>query len=312
MKLYAFFAFAIAFVTLTSSSCSNEMSGPKGDGNMESSTKMITKTEAYTLYPAHKPTHTLVLYPGAGTDAAYTKNEFDIVQLANSEGISVLMMNVSQHLWLEEADSKELSESLIEALETNQLTSTHVVMGGMSIGGNMALTLSEHLIAEANPIQPKGVFVIDSPVDLYALYESALFDINNQDLDEERLAEPRFIIDMFESEFGEGSVIANIQRVSPFVYESGFTSVPHLRNCAVRFYIEPDADWWMENRQTIYENTNACVIQKVVKNLEEQGWRNVELIETVNKGYRSNGERHPHSWSIADMEEMVEWIVGME
>ncbi len=262
----------------------------------------------YTLYKAKESKATLILYPGGGTDASYTKQEFDIVNLANANNVSVLMMNFNSHLWVDDTTTRNLSEKLEEILTKHHIESGNTFIGGMSLGGNMALTLSNYLYQNNKAIAPKGVFVIDSPIDLYALYQSALTDVSNPDFDEERLAEPKWIINYFEEAFTKDSLLANIQTVSPFVYKNDYTSVPHLKDCPLRFYTEPDADWWKENRQTAFENTNAYVIQEVVKDLKSENWQKIELIQTENKGYRSNGERHPHSWSIADMHELVKWM----
>ena len=35
----------------------------------------------------------------------------------------------------------------------------------------------------------------------------------------------------------------------------------------------------------------------------------VDLIETENRGYQANGERHPHSWAIVDEKELIRWIL---
>lgn len=43
--------------------------------------------------------------------------------------------------------------------------------------------------------------------------------------------------------------------------------------------------------------------------LKENEFRYVEYIPTENKGYRSNGERHPHSWSIVDGTDLVNWML---
>ena len=82
-----------------------------------------------------------------------------------------------------------------------------------------------------------------------------------------------------------------------------------LKNSKVRFYTEPDSLWWKENRLTDFEGTNAYAIEQIAKDLKAKNWEQFELIETKNKGYRSNGERHPHSWSIVDMYELIEWIL---
>ncbi|MEM9857467.1 MAG: hypothetical protein AAF843_08930 [Bacteroidota bacterium] len=270
--------------------------------------EVIKKAEAYTLYQAKNTKATLILYPGGGTDAAYTKQEFDIVNLACASDISVLMMNFNRSIWIEEATAKEQSEQLKSILEKNNIASKITFIGGMSIGGNVALAVSNYLIKSEAAIAPKGVFMVDSPIDLYALYESAVADVANPDFDEERLAEPKFIIRYFDERFGKDSLLRNIQEVSPFTHKKDYTSVPYLKNCRLRFYTEPDSTWWQENRQTPYERTNAYVIQEVVKDLKAENWQQLELIETKNKGYRTNGERHPHSWSIVDRQELVEWM----
>lgn len=269
----------------------------------------MVETASYTLYKAKNSKATLILYPGGGTDASYTKQEFDIVNLANANQVSVAMMNFNRHIWIDKATTTTLAQELEQLLNTHQLDVDNIFIGGMSIGGNVALSLSDYLLESKSTVQPKGVFVVDSPIDLSALYQSALKDVSNPDLDAERLEEPRFIVNYFEEEFTKENVLVNVEKVSPFIHEKKYIGVANLENCRLRFYTEPDADWWMKNRRTVYENTNAYVIQEVVKDLQTKGWSHVELIETENKGYRSNGERHPHSWSIVDMGELVDWMM---
>jgi hypothetical protein len=44
--------------------------------------------------------------------------------------------------------------------------------------------------------------------------------------------------------------------------------------------------------------------------LKKDGFKHVELITTENKGYRANGQRHPHSWSIVDGKDLIKWMLG--
>lgn len=269
----------------------------------------IITTEEYVLYKAKNTQATLVLYPGGGTNAAYTKEEFDIINLASAHNISVMMMNFNRHIWIDEAKTTELAQALEKAVTTNALEAKKLFIGGMSIGGNVSLTLANYLHKKNAAIAPQGVFIIDSPIDLYALYENALKDTANPDFDEQRLAEPKWIVNTFEEAFTKDALLEKIQAVSPFVHKNDYIGVPQLNNTKLRLYTEPDADWWMANRQTDYENTNAYAIQQIAKILEEKEWEKIELIETENKGYRSNGERHPHSWSIVDQHELIQWIL---
>jgi hypothetical protein len=37
--------------------------------------------------------------------------------------------------------------------------------------------------------------------------------------------------------------------------------------------------------------------------------KKIELIKTENKGYRNDGNRHPHSWSIVEVDDLLRWIL---
>ena len=264
--------------------------------------------EDYELYKAEDSKRTLVLFPGGATTAKETKEEFDIITTALANQVSVLFMNFNRHLWMDETTTKQLADDLEKAFDENQLNRGGAYFGGMSIGGNVALTLSNYLHRNAFDIAPKGTFIVDSPIDLYALYQNSIKDLANPNFDEERLAEPKWIANYFEEEFSKDSLLENIQKVSPFTMEGNHTSLPYLEMCKLRFYTEPDSLWWKENRQTDFDGTNAFAIQQIVKDLKANNWNQLELIETSNKGYRANGDRHPHSWSIVDPRKLMEWI----
>ncbi len=265
----------------------------------------------YELHQVKKAEATLILYPGGGSTAKETKEEFDILTAARANNISVLLMNFNRHLWIDEAKTKELSQELEEIYSKYKLKKNDVFIGGMSIGGNVALTLSNYLHQEKTSIAPKGVFIVDSPLDLYALYESSIIDTKNPEFDEERLAEPKGIINYLEANFGqEEKLLKNIQEASPFTLKTRYINIPQLKGCKLRFYTEPDKQWWKENRQTDFEYTNAYTLRKISEILNEKQWMKFEIIETENKGYRANGERHPHSWSIVDVNDLMMWIGG--
>lgn len=57
-----------------------------------------------------------------------------------------------------------------------------------------------------------------------------------------------------------------------------------------------------------HEQMNAFYIKKLSETLIEKGYEHVEYIPTTNKGYRANGERHPHSWVIVDKKDLIKWM----
>lgn len=275
----------------------------------ESAYDTITFTPDFELYKAKDQVATLVIFPGGAHTAMDSRREFKILETARRNNISVLLMNFNRHLWIEEDKIKSLATQLENTIKAYDLSQDKLFIGGMSIGGNITLSLSNYLHNENSDVKPQGIFVVDSPIDLNGLYESSVYDTNNPELTEERLQEPKGIIEYLQYNFGnDEDFIENIQKVSPFTLKTKHINVAALKDCKMRFYTEPDKLWWKENRQTEYQYTNAYTIQEVGKMLSLNGWQNFDLFETKNKGYRSNGEKNPHSWSIVDIDDLIQWI----
>lgn len=268
-------------------------------------------TADYQLVKSSKSKALLILFPGGGATSKEIKEEFNILNIASDKNISVLLMNFNRHLWIDDKDSEQLSKEIVETIEKYNLKKEKIYIGGMSIGGNVALSLSNYLYQSGSSIKPEGVFIIDSPIDLYALYESEQRDLKRKDFSEERLAEPKFIIGLIEDEFGvKDTLLVNIEKVAPVTRKTNnISNIQALKNSKLRFYTEPDTLWWEEVRQTDFNHTNAYTIQKTSEVLKNENWNNFQLIQTKDKGYRSNGERHPHSWSIVDTKDLTDWIL---
>lgn len=299
MKKILFFGLIVLF------SCKNEKK-----------TKVVSNglnlaTEDYELNKVKDSKALLIVFPGGGSSAKETKRDFKILEKAAENNISVLLMNYSGKLWLNQQDEAELSKKIHHIVKKHILNSSNIFIGGMSIGGTVAITIADYLKENSSTLKPKGVFVVDSPIDLLALYKSSKKDLLRKDFSEERLGEPRWIVSYFEKEFGEkSSFITNIQKVSPFTLQTeNINNIKNLKDVRLRFYTEPDTLWLMTNRQTDFESSNAFTIQQTDNLLNRKNWKNSELIQTINKGYRFNGERNPHSWSIVDVDELVNWIL---
>jgi len=125
--------------------------------------------------------------------------------------------------------------------------------------------------------------------------------------------ESQGIINRLDADFGKvQDGIEKYETYSPFIYETeNIKNLEHLQNIRIRLYTEPDTLWWSQNRQNTYEEMNAYYIKKLSEQMDARfKTKQVELIETVDKGYRSNGIRHPHSWSIVDKEDLLSWILN--
>ena len=264
----------------------------------------------YQLVKSQKQEALLVLFPCFPCDIENTIQEFNIVDLAIKNNISVLMLNFNQHLWLMEEEKIDLENKLKEIAKKNSVTTDNVYIGGFSGGGNVSLLMSDYLKQVNSTLNVKGVFIVDAPIDMLGLYNSAIKSIE-KNYSKIAVEEAEWIVENFENEFGVGdSSLIEYEIKSPYLYRTNsLKNLSNLKDVKIRLYSEPDTLWWKENRQTEYEGMNAFYIEKMHNSLSEHyGTKDVEYITTKNKGYRSNGERHPHSWSIVNKEQLINWI----
>ncbi|UUV20761.1 hypothetical protein [Paenimyroides aestuarii] len=267
-------------------------------------------TSDIELIKSEKQNGLLILFPCFPCDAKNTFSEFKISEISIKNGFSVLAMNFNQHLFLNKSEKQKLAEQLEKIVLENNLSKENIFIGGFSSGGNVSLLISDYLVASKSKIQPKGVFVVDSPIDLLALYKTAQKNLK-MEFSEPSIQEATWIKSFFDKEFGNPeNGIENYEKYSPFTLETqNIENLKNLKNLKIRFYTEPDLKWWQENRKNDYEDLNAYYLKNLSDKLKtEFGSENIELIETENKGYRANGERHPHSWTIVNEKDLMKWM----
>ena len=271
----------------------------------------IIVSENYELIIPKKQYGFLILFPCFPCNAENTRIQFNIVEIATANNISVLLMNFNQHLWLSNSDKKDLEKIIMDAVNQYAIKIDNTYIGGFSSGGNVTLLLTDYLKLTESSIQPKGLFITDSPVDLLGLYESSQKAIK-KNISVPAVQEASWIVEMFNLEFGTGDTsFTNYENKSPYFSKTNSTkNISNLNDLKIRLYSEPDTLWWKQNRQAEYEDMNAYHLEQLANDLGKlYGVEHVTYIETKNRGYRANGNRHPHSWAIIDEKDLVNWIL---
>jgi hypothetical protein len=269
------------------------------------------RTDDYELLlPKAKPVGVLILFPGFPETPDIVKREFEIVAPAMEAGVAVALMKFNRRLWLEDDEKAELAAVINRMFVENKLDQDKVTIGGFSSGGVVSLLLSDYLVASGSSVLPQGAFVIDSPVDLLGLYENSQRNIA-RNFSPASVQESRMIVSMLESAFGSPEdSIAAYEAHSVYTHQTRNTeNLSHLKDVKLRFYTEPDTLWWKQNRQNDYEEMNAYFLKHLAEELRKDFGDNVAYIATENRGYRSNGDRHPHSWSIVEVDGLIRWII---
>lgn len=253
----------------------------------------------------------IILFGGFPQLAEDIEREFDILPMAKAKNVAVLYSNVNGKLWLEENVKELLAVHLQEIFEENQLPTDTICLGGFSSGGVLAMLIGDYLIAHKKyGIEPSGVFLVDSPVDLAALYRTSEKNIE-RNFSEGSVEESEWLLDLLGTNLGNPHEdLSEYERLSVFTSQSGnINNLKHLKKTKIRLYTEPDTVWWKENRRVKYDEMNAFYIKILSEKLEERGFEKVEYIPTQNKGFRANGSRHPHSWSIVEPQGLINWVL---
>jgi len=196
------------------------------------------------------------------------------------------------------------------------------VLYGLSLGGNNALHYTEFSQSKKvfTSIIPAAVIGLDPPVDAAGLYRNAEDEINlytNSKMEitpgkQLALNENHFLLDYYTKLYG-GPPDKFPQK---YVEASQFSrsekdggNAKYLLSIPVRIYCDPDIEWQMKNRSRDFYHMNAADLSAMINFLIVNGNDKAEFISALGKGYRLDGTRHPHSWSIADADETVKWIL---
>jgi len=300
----------ILWLCILFSSCNN-IENNKSRNTTKTQLQAIIDIKYELAKPKKLIKKVVVLFGGFSEKLRDMKREFNIKELAKENNIAVIYLNYNQKLWLTKKEKQYLAAQLQSIFLKNKLPTQDIYIGGFSSGGNISLLLSDFLVENMDyHLKPKGVFIADSPIDLLALYKSSVKNLN-RNFSKVSIQESSWIIKTLEKELGNpANDISNYQKYS--VYTSATNHIhnlQHLKNLKIRLYTEPDKLWWKKQRMADYNQMNAYYIKKLAENLKKVGFEKLTYISTKNKGYRKNGTRHPHSWSIIDKKELITWIV---
>lgn len=150
----------------------------------------------YIVHKAKNEKAVLILFPCFPCDKTNTKNEAKFLDKIENEGITTILLDYNQKLYLDEFEKEDLSKKLNSILTENEISKKNIFIGRFSSGGNITIILSNYLIENQNELQPKGIFIVDSPFDLEELYKSAQNDIQlNKNM--EAVEEGKFLVSFF-------------------------------------------------------------------------------------------------------------------
>lgn len=274
--------------------------------------KIDTTKNCYTIiYPPKLPyAGYLFLIPGFGETAENVLQQTDLPKKLAQNGILTIIPTFQDgelSLGVDSLSQQTFDKMLKDVKSKHKFTNQKFYIGGFSIGGSCAI-----LFAENAKIKPTAVFAIDPPLDFERSYNSAKRNIRLSK-DAEDNEENVYMIDRLEKETG-GTPTTNRSKyytISPYSFsDTTQKAIKKLAKMPVRIYTEPDINWWLKERGDDFTGMNSTECSAMINELNRLGNQNAELMITQNKGYRKpDNRRHPHSWSIVENDELIQWLL---
>jgi len=125
------------------------------------------------------------------------------------------------------------------------------------------------------------------------------------------LVESKWLVNEFNKTYGGSPDQYPEQYIKRSMYSKSQTNggnAKFLVDVPVRIYCDPDILWQMKERNRDYYDMNAVDQSAMINFLNVIGNKNASFIPALGKGYRLDGTRHPHSWSIVDAQDLIGWI----
>lgn len=257
----------------------------------------------------------LVLLPGYGENPESIFPESKLFNVAYGNGILTMAIAGGQKIYADELVVEKINRGLNDLLKKNPtLDKTKFVVGGFSAGGTISLRYVELCKENPNqyPIVPKGVFTVDSPIDLFDIWNYFHREIE-KNFSTAGVFEAKFVIDIMKKEIGTPETNEErYNQLTPFntnLKELG--NEKYLLDVPVRLYKDIDVEWQLKERRRSLFDTNQLTASELIKRLLLSGNEKAEFMTAKIPGYRSSGLRHPHSWSIIDEVEFIQWTLKL-
>ncbi|WP_445711924.1 hypothetical protein [Flavobacterium sp.] len=277
----------------------------------------------YTLTPK-KTKAVLVLFPSAfeSCESVISCNK-NLIQKSFDKGIMtvVISSNFNKSLSLDNFAFGFINNTFLELIAKFNAPKEKFILCGLSLGGMNAFRYTE--MSQDNnfstSLKPIAVIGVDPPIDEMGLYKRAFDEINLYQSDSIKLnngqlnalAEDKMLVAHFQEIYGGSPEEAPKKYIqhSPYTRtEQDGGNAKYLIKIPTKIYCDPDINWHLKNRTRDYYHINAIDQTALINFLTLKGNENAEFVSSIGKGYRLDGTRHPHTWSIIDAEDCIKWI----
>jgi hypothetical protein len=238
--------------------------------------------------------------------------ETKLHNVAFNNDLLTVMASMGPEVCADEAAVRRLESILRDVKKRFSIDSSKFALAGYDVAGNIALRYTEMCYEHPDQFseQPKAVFGIDCPVDLFGLYRRCERTIH-KNYYRAAVSDARLYLNLLKK--GAGGTVQEkpdmYRRLTPF--ESQGDSAGHeqyLKQVPVRLYFDTDIGWQLKTKRNGYYDTNIPDGSEMISRLMLLGNKDAEFLASKQPGVRSNGSRNPSSYSIVDEVDCIHWI----
>lgn len=237
--------------------------------------------------------------------------ETRLPNVAYANDILTIIASLDTSLIADDAIVARISKILNHVVKRYSVDTSKFALGGYEYAGNIVLRYTElcYEHPEEFSVHPKAVYAIDCPVDLVELMHWCEREIKKNYFPGD-VGDGKYISNALTRQLGDlSSNMEKYIRVSPFYKDAQHPgNEQYLKTIPVRLYYDTDIDWELKNRRNSYYDTYIPDGSELINRLLLSGNKEAEFIASKLPGMRSNGLRNPHSWSVLDETDCIQWL----
>lgn len=255
----------------------------------------------------------LVILPSGGEIIENTLKQITLHKLAVKKGILVIVPSINWGTDSRESEFNLLNKIFNEIVQTHNVSKDKFVIGGLSSGAMLSLTYAEKSVK--NPEQfflvPKGIFALDAPLDKARFYKYCEREIE-KNIYQPAVDEAKWIKERYDSIYGGSPERFPDKYIEESIYSFGAKdggNAKYLKKIPILMFTDLDTDWLINQRHRDLNDWNGIDIIAMINQLKILGNDNAKVIVSQGKGFKLDGTKNPHSWSIMDSKTCLDWII---
>lgn len=257
----------------------------------------------------------LIVLPSGGERTEDVIQQINLHVLAAKQDLITIIPSLNWGVDNRLADYQFLDQIFNEIIETYQVPKDKFVLGGLSNGGMVSIGYAQKSVKHPNStaVKPLGIFGLDTPLDKAYLYAYCKREIE-RNFSQAGVNEAKWMLNNYQKLYGGSPEDFPEKYIEASLYSYGVKNggnAYYLKNMPIRMYTDLDVDWLMNERQRDLNDWNGSDIIAMINALKIMGNPNAHVNVTMGKGIRLDGRKHPHSWSIMDNNDCMDWILSL-